>query len=188
MAKDTKEMGEKSAATTDAETETKRERVATKEIDVAGKTVTFTFVNGESVVCKLADVPTEMQTRLALHGMSQKIGDSFAGVAKETKESGGDVAGNAIAAAKSELAKLVKGAWAERSSSGSVKYVDLIEPLLHMAKKANKPTTREKLIANLADKKPSELSAIRQNGDYITAMAELAKGRKSDSASLAGLF
>lgn len=41
--------------------------------------VRFEFADGSEMVAKLRDLPQEIVDRLAIHGLSQKIGDSYAG-------------------------------------------------------------------------------------------------------------
>ena len=171
--------------------ETKRTKndVGTKSYDVGKKTATFSFSNGKSLVCDIGKLPSEMQTRIALHGIGARVGDAFAAAAREAKDAGTDVATAALTMATDCWAQLVAGKWTERTSSGSVKFLDLIEPLMAVAAKNNKPTTREKLIANLKDKTATELSAIRRNPDVAKAAADIAaKAPKPESDSLAGLF
>ena len=54
-----------------------------KSVSVEKELVTFAFEN-ETVEFKLADLSMEMVTRLALHGLSQKLGDSYADSTKVT--------------------------------------------------------------------------------------------------------
>lgn len=59
----------------------KRNEIAKKKIDVDVGTVTFTFADeGAPIVVDLSKVPETNIQRLALHGLSQKCGDSYAGV------------------------------------------------------------------------------------------------------------
>jgi hypothetical protein len=58
----------------------KRNEIAKKAVDVDNGTVTFTFADsGSPIVVELSKVSAAKQTRLALHGLSQKCGDSYAG-------------------------------------------------------------------------------------------------------------
>jgi len=58
----------------------KRNEIAKKTVDVDSGSVTFTFADeGAPVVVELSKVSDANMTRLALHGMSQKCGDSYAG-------------------------------------------------------------------------------------------------------------
>ena len=54
-----------------------------KVVNVENKSVTFGF-EGNSVEFRLDQLPGEMVTRLALHGLSQKLGDSYADSTKVT--------------------------------------------------------------------------------------------------------
>lgn len=72
--------------------------------------VGFIFSDGDTIVVKLSDFPKDVIAHFAQHGLSQKCGDSYAGV-------GGDVV-----QAKSNLAAIVKsmqdGNWVSRSGGG----------------------------------------------------------------------
>lgn len=58
----------------------KRNEIAKKVVDVDAGTVAFTFAdNGTPIVVELSKVSDANQNRLALHGLSQKCGDSYAG-------------------------------------------------------------------------------------------------------------
>ena len=54
-----------------------------KSVSVENESVTFGF-EGNSVEFRLDQLPGEMITRLALHGLSQKLGDSYADSTKVT--------------------------------------------------------------------------------------------------------
>ena len=51
-------------------------KIATKVKLVAG--VRFNFSNGERVDVDVTQFPEDIQTKLAIHGLSQKLGDSYA--------------------------------------------------------------------------------------------------------------
>lgn len=90
------------------ETTNKRPRVAKRTVDETLEQVVFTFGNGETLVAKLAEMGS-LAVRLALHGISQKVGDSFA-------DAKGDVA-LAYAAAKDTIGQLKSGVWSDRGTS-----------------------------------------------------------------------
>lgn len=84
-------------------------KVATKSIE--GTTVTWEFPStGEKISQDLAALPDEIKTRLALHGLSQKGGDSYAGLGSEIEK--------AAEALKRVLADLTAGNWAAARASG----------------------------------------------------------------------
>ena len=55
----------------------------TKSVNVENESVTFGF-DGNNMEFRLDQLPGEMITRLALHGLSQKLGDSYADSTKVT--------------------------------------------------------------------------------------------------------
>lgn len=52
---------------------------------VGPESVTFTFSNGQTVVADLNRIPDETRIRLELHGIAQKVGDSYAGAETVTE-------------------------------------------------------------------------------------------------------
>lgn len=51
--------------------------IATKVLDFDDKAVEFTFKDKEPIAVRLEDFSPEVQLHFALHGMSQKFGDSY---------------------------------------------------------------------------------------------------------------
>lgn len=76
-------------------------------------TVTFDFENGKSAVFDLGKVSPEILRRLALHGASQKIGDSYAGAGDSA-----DPAAYAEQAAGETIAQLIAGDWRVTAAGG----------------------------------------------------------------------
>ena len=70
--------------------------------------VTFTFATGETEVVKPADLPAEIQKQLMLHGLSQKLGDSYSG----------EDADKCHAVFTGVLKNLTEGSWSARSGGG----------------------------------------------------------------------
>ena len=56
---------------------TKKELIVNENAEATG--VRFTFDNGETFPADLHALPEAMIYRLAVHGLSQKLGDSYAG-------------------------------------------------------------------------------------------------------------
>lgn len=99
-----------------------RIQVAKKDYDAETATFSIVFADGTSHEVALSDLPQEIQLNLALHGLSQKLGDSYASVK-------GDVA-----AAKEKfsttLKQLMAGEWAaKREGEGSSKVTELAEAI-----------------------------------------------------------
>ena len=53
---------------------------ATKTVNDETRSVVIAFSNGESITQGLDTLPKDIQNRLALHGLSQKLGDSYASI------------------------------------------------------------------------------------------------------------
>jgi hypothetical protein len=51
--------------------------VASKTLDFENSAVEFAFANGQTHTVNLADFSDEMKLHFALHGISQKLGDSY---------------------------------------------------------------------------------------------------------------
>lgn len=99
-----------------------RIQVAKKDYDSETATFSIVFADGTSHEVALSDLPQEIQLNLALHGLSQKLGDSYASVK-------GDVN-----AAKEKFAatlkQLLAGEWAaKREGEGSSKVTELAEAI-----------------------------------------------------------
>jgi len=81
--------------------------------DESAAGVVLQFPDGTKAACNLEDLSPEMVTRLAVHGLSQKLGDSYAGAASEE---------NPLAYAKSRvndvLAQLASGDWRVTGEGG----------------------------------------------------------------------
>lgn len=61
----------------------------TKVVNVDLQTVTFSFVNGAKEY-RLEQLPADIILRLALHGLSQKLGDAYAALEREEHEAAAD--------------------------------------------------------------------------------------------------
>jgi len=83
---------------------------ATKTVE--NDAVSIDFVNDTNLTVALTDLPDNIKSRLACHGLSQKLGDSYAGA--ESVE-------DAYAAASRVRDELVNGNWvAARAAGGGV--------------------------------------------------------------------
>ena len=96
-------------------------KIASKTISLEDKSVTIDFVNGEQVTYTLGEYSEEIILQLALHGASQKGGDSYSG------ESDVDVA---VGKAKAVAERLASGTFnAIREGTGSGRITDLAAAL-----------------------------------------------------------
>lgn len=157
--------------------ESKRNRIASKATHVETQTVTFTFLDpegnpsGDPIVAKLSDLSETIRTQLALHGLSQKLGDSYAG-AESLEAARGSVTGT--------LQQLVNGTWTQRSSGGGSKTSDLAEAVAQLK---NAPV--EDVAAKLAQLSDEDVKAIRANAKVKAIMAEIKAKRAAEKARAA---
>lgn len=86
-------------------------KVANKVKDSAGVTFKFLDKAGTTISCGLNDLPEHIVTALAVHGLSQKVGDSYA-----SAQSVAEAIGNAQEVWKN----LVAGNFNVRNSTGGI--------------------------------------------------------------------
>ena len=103
----------------------KRFLVKLTQEDVGGivRTVRFVLGNGVEVQASLADMSEEMVERLALHGLSQKVGDAAASFSKERDYHG------AFGAMQAVVDNLMQGVWSSRAGSSTADLVTAIAEL-----------------------------------------------------------
>jgi hypothetical protein len=161
-------------------------KVAKKTANVEAGTVGFEFATTPNPTQLLADIsklPAAIVKRLALHGLSQKIGDSYAG-ASDAKE--------AAQFANETLADLLKGNWATRQASTGPKVSLLAEAVARVQKiPVEKALATLQAIANgdgsEAGKKAGEekVKAIRSVPNVRAAMAAIQAERAQAKAATA---
>lgn len=91
---------------------------ATKTIDGDVITIRFEETN-EELQCNINDIPAEIISRLAMHGLSQKLGDSYAGAD----------AGESFARANAVAGDLKDGNWSTRVAASGPRTTQLAEAL-----------------------------------------------------------
>ena len=100
---------------------TPRTKIATKTIAEDTSVLTIQFTSGDQIVADINALSPEIIHQLALHGLSQKLGDSYSG------EQDIEVA---KAKANTVLERLVAGDWkAARAASAAGKITDLAKAL-----------------------------------------------------------
>ena len=149
---------------------------AKKTTDLTNESVTFTFASGEIITARLDALPNDIVRQLALHGLSQKIGDSYAN---------GDVV--PYDAASNVYSMLQTGSWKVAVNSGG----QLAQALCDVT---GKELDECKEVLSAMDDKAKKL--LRQNPEIGKALAaiKLAAAEKAASNApdtgidLAGLF
>lgn len=154
-----------------AQDEKARVSVAKRVVDETEQTVTFKFSNGSTLVAKLAEVPG-MVTRLALHGLSQKLGDPFAGAK-------GDVA-LAFGLASDAYGALKQNQWSERGKGEEEGPTIICEAIARAHGK-----DLNKVVAAWAKLDEKIQKALRSDPAVKTAMAEIRLERAKKAAAAA---
>lgn len=143
----------------------------TKEIrdDLSG--VDFSQ-NGEIVLSiELTDLPKEILTHLALHGIAQKLGDSYAGI-KDPSE--------AVTKATSVKERLVVGDWKAARTSASPRSTQLAEALASVFKK-----TVDEAITVIASLDKGQIADLRKDASVSAALQSIAAKRAAEKAAKA---
>lgn len=152
-----------------------RVSIATKKVadDLSGASISFT--NGDVVEAKLDELSPEIQTRLALHGLMQKLGDSYAGVKDDVAV--------AAARAKNVLQNLMAGDWTKAATGGGGGVSDLVKALSEITGEAIELCVE--IVDSLSKKDKAELRNQQQVAVILAryaqerAEAKLAKLRES---------
>lgn len=139
------------------------ERKVTKE--VSGSAVIFTFHDGEALTASLETLSPEIVNQLALHGLSQKIGDSYAG----------EDAANCQTIAEAVWKSLTEGNWSTRTGEGGGPRISqLAEALARVTGQTVQDCVAK--IAEMSDDQKKDLRAHPQI-KAVTAEIKLEKAR-----------
>ena len=153
--------------------ESKKPKMVEKDYDEEARSVSFTFSDGYELEIKLDELPAEMHTRLALHGLIQKGGDSYAGV-KDVNE--------AKASVQKVIDQLKAGAWrAAGEGEGKPRIGELAQAI---ATVVGKPIEEVTGIVAAAD--DAKRKGWRANPAVLAAIAELRAKKAREAAAKAG--
>lgn len=129
--------------------------------------VVIQFPDETSAGITLADLPADIVTRLAVHGLSQKIGDSYAGAAKDA---------NPLKYAKDAvtetIAQLVAGTWRIAAAAGEPRVTQLSRAVARAF-----GITEDAAVAVFTDKEESMQEA--EYKDFVKAVKADAKVKKA---------
>lgn len=158
-----------------------------KVVNEAARSVTFQTVDDEGKVqreqvAELAKCNEETTFRLALHGISQKVGDSYSGAGDEA-----DPVAFAEACIEETIAQLYAGDW-RVTGGGGPRVSDLAKALSRLNGKSVEDN--QKALAEASDE---QKKAMRKHPKVALALAEIAeesaKARKAkliEAAAKAG--
>lgn len=141
------------------------------EKNVTDTGVEFGFTNGENLVLNLSDLSPEMVTQLALHGISQKVGDAYSGVKGNVEE--------AISLARAIIDRLKTGEFNAKREGGSAsgRVTDLARALSEVAGKEI-----SECVAKLDEMEKAEKLALRKHPKVAAVLARLAAERAAEAA------
>jgi hypothetical protein len=170
----------------------KRNEIAKKKIRDDYSGVDFTFADGTVLSAILANIPNEGDTvhaRFACHGLSQKVGDSYAGAAGSVE--------SAIEWAGATIETLEKGDWSEAREGGAVdrpsRVLKAVMRLLsELGKAFDEAALSEKYKAKEARDKAMARADVKAHYDAITveeaqARAALSKAKAEAETGAAGV-
>ena len=141
--------------------------------DLGGKpsTVVFALGNGTKLELNLKDVSEETYLQLALHGLSQKVGDSTSSLSKDRDFSG------AYAAMQQVVDNLRNGVWSNRAGSSTSDLVTAIARILKLS---------EEEAQSKVDKATEEqILAIKKNPQIKEVITKLQAERAKEAAKAA---
>lgn len=152
-----------------------RNKLAKKTVNEAEGKVSIEFTNGKTVECSLTELNEKVRNRAALHGLSQKGGDSYAGA---------ESADEAYAAAVATFTGLKgeNGEWATRGV-GEGGTTILVEALFRVSEHEGR--TMEEctaIVAEMSDDQKDGVKAIpgiKAAMDAISAERAAARAEKS---------
>lgn len=138
-----------------------------------GTGIDFTFINGHVLQVNLNDIPEEIRESLILHGLSQKIGDSYAGA---------DTVEDCITSASDVYEQLKAGQWksVRESTGGAPKSNQLVEAIMAITGR-----TSEEVNKMLDSKSDEERKAIRKDPRVAAQLAIISAQRAQERANKA---
>jgi hypothetical protein len=146
--------------------------VATKAITEDGNGIQVNFTDGNSVVVFLSDLSEDIRDKLALHGLSQKLGDSYAGEPEVSV---------AFSCASNVAKRLAEGNWnAVREGGGGGKVSDLA---LALGAETGKDIAACVEAIDAMDK--TQRSGLRKHPRIAARLAQLAADRAAKKAEKA---
>ncbi len=148
-----------------------------KSINTESQTVVFDFGDDTIETFDLTAVTPEIMVQLALHGASQKIGDSYAGAKAACAESDIDPVDYAIGQVQGVIKQLLEGDWTVRTPGGQT-VTDLANAL---AEAVGCPL--EDAIARLTDADAEDKKALRAHPDIAAVLARIKSERAAKKAA-----
>lgn len=158
----------------DAASADKKVKFCDKEYDLDTSKVSFTFGNGEKLEIDANGLSPEMQKQLMLHGISQKVGDSFAGVKGNYAEG--------VQNAKDTIEQLQAGVWkAARDDDARPRLAELAEAIARI-----KDVPVEAATAAVEKGSEEQRKAWRSNAKVKATIAQIRAEKAAAALEAAG--
>ena len=159
-----------------------RQTIAKKSLDVATMTVVIVFADGHTIEVVAPSLSDEIQANLLLHGLSQKLGDSYAGAA--------DLA-EAVEKCETIAERLAGGEWVKPREGAGPRpslVVNAVVAALEAAGQEVDDARRETIKARVAGKEGRERALDNPviRAEYERMRAESAAARAAAAAAKAG--
>ena len=154
-----------------------RNAIAKVQWSEAEDALVFTFANGNQTEIAVRDVPEGLHAALLLHGLEQKLRDSYAG-AKSPDE--------AYTAYTATRDTLLAGEWGKRrEGAGPAQPALTVEAVMLMAETLGKPfadvDVAKAWIAKMKEAK--KLGAVKQTAEYVAAENAVRTARAKTSVA-----
>ena len=143
-----------------------------KIVNVEAQTVEFQFDDGGNQLFDLNKCSEEMKIRLALHGFSQKGGDSYAGAGDES-----DPVAYAKEAVKDTIAQVYANDW-RVTAAGGPRVSDLATALSQISGK-----TLDECIEKVSAMTDETKKAARKHPAVAAKLAEISARKASEKAA-----
>ncbi len=134
--------------------------------------IDFQFDDGSTESFELSKTRADIQNRLALHGASQKIGDSYAGAGDEA-----DPLAYAKEAVKDTIAQLYAGDW-RVTAAGGPRISDLATALSQISGK-----TLEECVARVGEMTDEAKKVARKHPAVAAKLAEISAQKAAAKAT-----
>lgn len=133
------------------------EKKVSKTVSETG--VTFEFHDGETLSANLSELSPDMVNKLAIHGLSQKVGDSYSG----------EDAANCQTIAETTWKALVEGNWSTRAGGGGGPRIS------QLAEALSRATGQEiqDCVAAIADMDDEQKKDLRAHPEIKAILAEI---------------
>jgi hypothetical protein len=134
---------------------------------VTDEGVKFEFATGEVVEVKVGDFKSDIQKQLMLHGLSQKLGDSYSG----------EDADKCHTIFQGVLKNLTEGSWSARAGGGAGRISQLAAAL---SRAAGEPV--EKCVEKLSEMDDAAKKTVREHPAVQAALAEIKLEKAQEDA------